>query len=161
MKETLKSAGSVLLGFGISAALLLLAAFLIIGGLKLSELIYPWLEILFAIAFFVSIILFLPLAFFQKTRGFSALGLLVASYVFGATLWVWAFLLTYSLWGLTALLIGLFMAGVGVVPIAILATLFHGEWWIMGQLILLLIFTFGSRALSLYLAEKAEAQSYE
>lgn len=161
MKEQLKSAGSVLFGIAISAGLLLLAAFLVIGGIKLSELIYPWLEILFAIAFFVSILLFLPLAFFPKTRGFSALGLLIASYVFGATLWVWAFLLTYRLWGLTALLIGLFMAGVGVVPIAMLATLFHGEWSILGQLILLLLFTFGSRGLSLYLAEKGETQSYE
>jgi hypothetical protein len=161
MKEKLKTAGSVLLGIAISAGLLLLAVFIIKGGLWLSQIIYPWLETIFAIAFFGSILLFLPLAFIRKTRGFSAVGLLVASYVFGATLWVWAFLLTYSIWGFTALLIGLFMAGVGVVPIAMLATLFNGEWSMLGQLILLLVFTFGSRGLSLYLAEKGETQFYE
>jgi len=48
------------------------------------------------------------------------------SYVFGATLWVWSLLVAYSLWVGVGLAIDLFMAGVGVVPLAMLATLSMG-----------------------------------
>ncbi|MGA9364885.1 MAG: hypothetical protein WBW16_11035 [Bacteroidota bacterium] len=161
MKEKLKSIGSALLGIGIFIGIILLAAFFIRGGLWLSEILYPWLTLISAIAFFVCILILLPLAFFRKTRGVSGVGLFIASYIFGASLWVWTFLLTYTLWGATALFIGLFLAGVGVVPIAMLATLFNGEWSILAQLVLLVIFTFGSRMLGLYLSGKAEEPSYE
>lgn len=149
MKEKVKSIGSVMLGIGIFVGIMLLVVFFIKGGLWLSEIVYTWLALISAITFFVCILILLPFALIRKTRGFSAVGLLVASYIFRATLWVWGFLLTYSLWGLTALLIGLFMAAVGVVPIAMLATMFNGEWSMLGQLILVLIFTFGSRAESI------------
>jgi len=161
MKEKFQNIGYALLGIGIFIGIILLAVFFIKGGLWLSELLYPWLSLISAIAFFVCILILLPLAIFRRTRAFSGLGLFVASYIFGASLWVWAFLLTYVLWGATALFIGLFLAGVGVVPIAMLATLFNGEWSILGQLVLLLIFTFGSRMLGYYLVEKAEEPSYE
>lgn len=62
------------------------------------------------------------------------------------------------LWGGIAVFIGLFLLGVGVVPIAMLATLFNGMWSTLGELFLLLILTFGSRFLGIYLVEKYEAQ---
>ena len=161
MKEKFKNIGSYLLGIGIFIGVILLAVFFIKGGLWLSKILYPWLIIISAIACIICIIILLPLALIRKTRGFSGIGFFIASYIFGASLWVWSFLLTYALWGATALFIGLFMAGVGVVPIALLATLFNGEWSIFGQLILLIIFTFGSRILGIYLSEKSEEPSYE
>lgn len=160
MKEKFKNIGYALLGIGIFIGLILLAVFFIKGGLWLSEVLYPWLILISSIAFLICLLVLLPLAFFRKTRAFSGLGFFIASYTFGASLWVWAFLLTYMLWGGVALFIGLFLAGVGVVPIAMLATMFHGEWSVFGQLVLLLIVTFGSRMLGLYLSEKAEEQSY-
>lgn len=156
MKEKFKTIGSSLLGFAIFIGIILLIAFFIKGGVWLSEVIYPWLTIIFTIALIISVLILLPLAIFKKTRSFSGVGLYVASYIFGASLWVWAFLLTYVFWGTTALFIGLFMAGVGIVPMAIIATLFQGEWSILGQLVLLLVFTLGSRMLGIYLSEKAE-----
>jgi hypothetical protein len=161
MKHTLQAIGGFLLMISILTAVGLLAAFFIKGSLSVSEVLYPWLSLISAIAFFICILLLLPLAIFQKTRAFSGLGLFIASHIFGAGLWVWAFLLTYSIWGATALFIGLFLAGIGVVPIAMLATLFNGEWSIFGQLVLLLVFTFGSRSLGYYLVEKGDEQSYE
>jgi hypothetical protein len=50
--------------------------------------------------------------------------------------------------------------GVGVVPIAMLATLFHGQWSHLGELIVLVILTFGSRFFALWLEEKAKATVY-
>ena len=36
-------------------------------------------------------------------------------------------LLTYELWGTTAVIIGLVLLGIGIVPVALLAALFHGH----------------------------------
>ena len=64
-------------------------------------------------------------------------------------------LLTLALWGVLAVIIGLFLFGVGVVPIAMLATLFNGMWLELGLLFLAVILTFGCRLLGIVLAESA------
>jgi hypothetical protein len=62
-------------------------------------------------------------------------------------------LLTYVIWGGFAVFIGLFLAGVGVVPVAMLATLLKGLWGPFGILIGLTILTFGTRIFGLSLSE--------
>jgi len=59
------------------------------------------------------------------------------------------------IWGMFAVIVGLFIAGVGVVPIAILASLIHTEWLILIQLIILLGLTFGSRIWGAYIVENS------
>ncbi len=156
LKEKIKDLGLGILWFAILIGLALLAGLFIKGGLWLSETLYPWLVLISGITFVISILVLLPLGIFKKTRGVSAIGLLIASYIFGATTWVWSFLIAYVLWGFTGLFIGLFIGGVGVVPIAMLASIFNGEWAIFGQLALLVVVTFGVRSLALYIAVKAE-----
>jgi len=77
--------------------------------------------------------------------------------VFGATLWMEGLLLTLAIWGVGAVFIGLFLAGVGVVPIAMLATLIKGMWGPLIELVLLTIMTFGSRIGAMSLAESLES----
>jgi len=60
------------------------------------------------------------------------------------------------LMGGVAMVIGLFIAGIGVVPMAMLATALKTQWSITGQLILLTVFTYGSRLYGFHLAEKAD-----
>jgi len=66
----------------------------------------------------LNVLLFLPFGLFKKAKAISAFGLFVSSYVYGLTLWFWALLITYLIWGTTAVFIGLFIVGVGVVLIA-------------------------------------------
>jgi hypothetical protein len=61
--------------------------------------------------------------------------------------------LTLSTWGLGAVLLGLFLGGIGVVPIAMLATLLKGMWAPLAELVVLTIMTFASRAGAFSLAE--------
>ena len=80
------------------------------------------------------------------------------------TLWVWGLILTYDLWGGAAVLVGLFLLGVGVVPMAMLATLFGAMWPTLGRLLLLAALTFGTRQFGAYLLAKlkaAEEKVYE
>ena len=62
-------------------------------------------------------------------------------------------LLTWMLWGGFAVMIGLFLCGVGVVPMAMLATLFSGMWLELGLLFLAIVLTFGTRILGIVITE--------
>jgi tetrahydromethanopterin S-methyltransferase subunit F len=42
--------------------------------------------------------------------------------------WCFGFLVTYVYWGITGILIGVVLAGIGVVPIGMLASVINGEW---------------------------------
>jgi type IV secretory pathway VirB2 component (pilin) len=54
-------------------------------------------------------------------------------------------------WGYGALAVGLIFAGVGVVPVALLAALFHAEWSVLLELVVGIVLTFGARFLGLWL----------
>jgi hypothetical protein len=68
----------------------------------------------------ITIFILGPLALIRITQGFSAVSLMIASYVFGTCLWITSLLLTYELLGTIAVVIGLVVLGIGIVPIALL-----------------------------------------
>jgi hypothetical protein len=151
----------VVIGIGSIIVFWLVASLFLKGGAWLGEVLYPWLSRIFGVVFWVFVLILLPLALFRKTRSFSSTSIYVASFIFGAYLWITSFLITYDVWGLIAVIIGLFIVGIGVIPIAMLASLLHGEWSTLGQLILLLILTMGSRILGIRLEEKATRQLWD
>lgn len=156
VKNSLAGLGG-LLTFGIVLLLLVgVGAVFFLGMGWASTVLLPWFSVLTWLAFAAVVFVILPLAIPRATRGFSSMALFVASYIFGATLWMQGLLLTLSIWGLGAVFIGLFLAGVGVVPIAMLATLFNGMWLPLVELVLLTVMTFAARAGALTLAESAE-----
>lgn len=110
-----------------------------------STKLLPWFSGLSVLSLAVVVLVLLPLAVPRVTRGFASAALFVASYVFGATLWMEGLLLTLALWGYGAVFIGLFMAGVGVVPIAMVATLLKGMWSPLVELVGLTILMVASR----------------
>jgi len=125
--------------------------------IQASAKLLPWFSVLTWIAFALVVFILLPLAIPRATRRFSSVALFVASYVFGATLWMEGLLLTLAIWGGVAVFIGLFLAGVGVVPIAMLATLLKGMWAPLVELVLLTIMTFGTRIGAMSLATSLES----
>ena len=133
-----------------------IGAVFIFGSAWASSKLLPWFSVLTWIAFGLVVFVFLPLAIPKATRGFSSISLFIASYVFGATLWMEGLLLTLFIWGIGAVFIGLFIAGVGVVPIAIIATLLKGMWVPLIELVLLTVMTFTSRIGAMSLAESLE-----
>ena len=69
----------------------------------------------------IIVVILLPLSLFRATRGFAGAGIIYSSYLFGLTTWFLGATVTFATWGWTGLLIGLVIAGVGVVPTGILA----------------------------------------
>lgn len=128
VKDTLAGLGGFLIMGAFLVVGLAIAGVFMLGPAWASTKLLPWFSVLTWIAFALAVFILLLLAIPRATRGFSSVALFIASYVFGATLWMEGLLLTLGLWGLGAVFIGLFLAGVGVVPIAMLATLLKGMW---------------------------------
>ena len=101
------------------------------------------LGVLVTIAEFVSIFLCLPLLFFRKSRKVAGIGFFLSSYILGINLWLASAL---NLWNSARLWfwIGVFMFGIGVVPVSIVYTGIHGWWdtfWgLLGSILVVWVF---------------------
>ena len=156
-KTIISNIGTYILGAVIGLAMFSLPVLLIAGGVRVGDKILPWLMGLSVIAIGVCIVILPLFTLFSVTRAWAGLGFAMASYIFGITGWFIGLLLTWMLWGGLAVLIGLFVFGVGVVPIAMLATLLKGMWPELGLLFFVVILTFGSRFLGFFLIESQSA----
>jgi MFS family permease len=155
--EGLKNLGVGAGGLLISLGLLTLSVMFILGLTRLGMMISPWLAPAFLWTLAASIFICGPLALVRKSRGFAAIGFMIASYAFGAILWITSLLWAYALWGIAAVFIGLVILGIGIVPVALLAVLFHAQWAHLLDLVMLIAATFGTRLLAAWLALKADA----
>lgn len=135
---------------------LILTALLLRGMVWVSEKALPWLTTGSEIALGICVFVLLPLCIFRKTRPWAGMGFYLSSYLFGACLWAFSCIVVINIWGYGALAVGLLLAGVGVVPVAFLATLIHAEWLWFGNLIISIILTFGARGLGTWLATASE-----
>jgi len=154
-----KDAGSVILGLAVMVGMLAIGIGLLTGAAAFSIWVLKWTFPAFAITFLVSFVLLAPLSLIPPTRGFSAVGFLIASLAFGAILWLWGIGYTYSVWGLLPVIVGLVLLGVGVVPIAMFAALVHGDWGNLGMFVLTAVLAIGCRGLGSWLAEKADERA--
>ena len=69
------------------------------------------------IALAIAVLILLPLAIWRKTRPAAGVGLVIVSYVFGATTWFLGAAITFGSFGWFGLILGLFLLGLGVVPL--------------------------------------------
>lgn len=158
--ETLKGIGSFLFGIVIFVGLLLGSIFVLAFGAKASEIIAPYVWGVAIILFFVNIVTLLW-AVVPRARGVVGIILLLSSYVYGLASWIYGLLVTLALWGWIAIIIGLILGGVGVIPIGMLASLFHGRWDIFFTLLMLIVITYGTRMVALALSESYETRKYD
>ncbi len=92
-----------------------------------------------ALAYFVLIIGGLIGLAIRPARGVCGFALYVASGAVAVDVWLWSIVTVKSLWGTVATIIGLLLALVGVIPMALVASLFHREWLPLGYVIINLV----------------------
>jgi hypothetical protein len=63
-----------------------------------------------------------------RDKTFSALWLRLFVRLYFILIWVYSIGVAHRLWGTGAVIVGIILAVVGVIPVAMLAALFHGEW---------------------------------
>ena len=156
VKSTLSNLGTYALGLAILLAVCAIPVVFLLGAEWVGEKILPWLGLLCLLTFALNLVVLGPLALIKPTRGWAGLGFYISSLVFGLSVWFLGFLTTLDLWGVGAVVIGLFILGIGCVPIAMLATLLNGMWIDLVILVFLVVLTYGLRILGLSLAEAAD-----
>ncbi len=122
-------------------------------AVKVYTFTLPFYELALAVAVFV----LLPLTIWRKTRGAAGAGLMVTSYIFGLTTWLFSAAVTFGSFGWFGLIIGLLVLGVGVVPLAIIGAIFKlDNGGLALVLFVMVVVTFGARFGGAYAASKTE-----
>lgn len=158
--EALKAFGSMALGLAFFAGLLFLGVLYFQGIAWVSVHIVQYMLNIFWLVILGCVVVLL-LAPFRATRIIPAFGLLAASVYFGATAWVLGFLTTYDHWGLVGVIIGMVIAGVGVVPLGMIASAIHSEWSAVLILGIGLVLTYGARMCAFWLASKVDEDRFK
>jgi len=158
--QALKSIGSTLLGIIIFIGIIIATILLFTFGARVAFTIQPFVNWLAGILFLVNLIVLL-VALVPKARGVAGIIIYISSYIYGLSTWIFGFAVTLALWGWLAVIIGVMMGGVGVVPIGMLAAIFKGNWAIFWSLLLSAILTYGSRLIGTLLVNNYENQQYK
>lgn len=98
-------------------------------------------------------------ALFKKTRIIAGIGYYISSYFLGLATFIQCLLITYAFWGWIGIILGLLLAGVGIIPFGLIASAIHGEWFIAGSILVNLIFVVGTKKIGLWLVEKVDNQN--
>ena len=151
-ESLLKKIGTAAVVPIVIVSFLLLIALLLRGMVWASDKVLPWLDSASRIAFGICLLVLLPLCLFRKTRPWAGVGFYGSSYLFGIMLFAYSCLFVVDVWGYTGLAVGLIFAGVGVVPVAVLAAVLHAEWAVLLWLLFTIVLTFGTRFLGIRLA---------
>lgn len=106
-------------------------------------------------AAFFSCLTILPiLCIFRKTRRFAGGSYVVASFVFGAALWIMSALTVYATWGGFAVFLGTMVVGIGVVPMTLWILIAGGQWFNLADVTLLAGSLIGTRLLGAWLLSR-------
>jgi hypothetical protein len=100
---------------------------------------------------FGACVLTLPLLIFRPVRPFIAIAINWLSYIWGLWLWLTAFGFLQSNWGWLPVIIGIFLAGVGVVPVAMFMALIHGDFSNFFLFLVAIVLLIGTRLFARWL----------
>jgi hypothetical protein len=153
-----KAIGSLMLGI-IGVAIFCLVVGLFLGGtLAISQWLDPYLFKAFTFTLIFGAIL-IPIALIRATRPLALIGYMIAEKLTSLCLFLHAILLTWSFWGAFAVCLGLFLAGVGIVPVAVVCMVFNREWFGLLDLIILIAFAIGFRCIVLWTAHRLDVEA--
>lgn len=121
-----------------------------------AQNVFPWATIVIGVIVFLGVPVSLLLAIFRKTRGIGGLGLYLTSYAIGLHLWLSSLIVAYTLAGVSWMIIGLLFGGIGVVPVAFIASIIRTEWSVMWQILLVIGVIATLRFFGVFLIGKAD-----
>lgn len=138
----------------IAAGFIFLLPLVVRMAVWLCERIFPILQIISGWTLLIYLLLLIPMAIFRPTRSVAALSMFLATLIFGITTVAGGLLISHDIWGFLGCAIGMGFWLIGVIPVAILASLIHGLWWNFTWLLLMVFFTVGSGLLVLFVVGK-------
>jgi hypothetical protein len=150
--NTLKSIGGIILGIAIFVGIIIAGILLYVLGAGLAFAIAPFITWIVGILFVLDLVLLL-VAIIPRARGIAGLIVYFSSYVFGLSAWLYGLAVTLAFWGWAAVIVGIIILGVGVVPIGMLAAIREGYWDIFWTILIASVLALGTRILGGVLAD--------
>ena len=152
MSDILKTAGVLILAIALMALLAGIGLAFMYGIVWIASWLYPLVQILASLGTTLLLLMLLPSAIFKGSRNFCGAGIVIVTYIWGLSLWLWIILVLYEVWGL----LGLFVAA--IFPFAILLS---GQGGFIGSVLLSLVVIGAVRALGFWIMSKGEPQEIE
>ncbi len=137
MQKSLNTVGCFIVAVAAIIGFFLIFSLFIRGGVWVADKVLPVLFVFSVGVFIFNVIICLPLAFFKRTKEFSGKALFLSSYLYGILLWLGCLVVTFKIWGWVGIVIGLILLGIGIVPIALVATILSGLWIVVFHIIVL------------------------
>lgn len=95
----------------------------------------------------INVAILLPLSIFKKFRPVVGKGIFYTSFIFGFIAWYLSFIYSYLIWGEWGAVSGILLLGVGVVPVALLATGINSHWEPFFTLLIMTALIFVARSI--------------
>lgn len=153
--DRLQYVAGILNGLGTLAAIVLVLIAIFAGMKTVANLIAPIIIFGVGLVLFLVLPLSLLLAIPRKTRSAASVGIMVTSYVSALWVWVNSLMVAFATVSLIWIIVGLCLAGIGIVPVALIGALLAGKWGIAGLIVLGVVLTLGLRVFAYFLASKS------
>jgi hypothetical protein len=151
--EKIKNFGWGTLGVVFMAVMVVASVFMIKGGAWVFANYYDLFQTINGWVWII-VLLLLVLSVIPSIRIHTGLGIYYGTHIWGAFFWLFCLFVTYELWGLFGVLVGLVFAGVGVFATALIAVLLEGEGMVALMIALNLAIIYGVRMLGYWIATK-------
>ncbi|HEU0046540.1 MAG TPA: hypothetical protein VFQ43_02895 [Nitrososphaera sp.] len=155
LKELGKQVGNCL--FLPAFLIVLIAAFEVLWGhIEPMAATAKLLILVAGIGVILGVPICLILSVFRRARSLAAFGLLIISCLLGLSLWLWSLVLADELAGAFWTIMGLCLAGVGIVPVAFFAALLRTQWAQAIQIAVVAVAFYAIASMSYFIASGAE-----
>lgn len=160
MREKIKNVGWGIIGFSVLVLIFLVATFILDG---VSNVIENYNALISTVNNWVTgfVVILLILSVFPKLREYTGAGIVISTFIWGATLWFFSLFVTYQLWGILGVIVGIVFLGIGVFATAFLALIFDGQASGAFLILLSLVMIYAVRMLGVWITSKARVQSTE
>ena len=143
VKKLLSLAGNtglLLLTITLLAIFFLIIDLLIIGTANITTRLLPYIFYAGYLCLIIDIAVLLPMAYFKRTQYLAGYGLKASANAFAFLALLFSFIATYQIWDTTGVVVGILLLGLGIIPVAMLATIIHSEWHQLGIIVGVLLF---------------------
>lgn len=152
--NSLKSAGGLVGGIVLILAVIAIPILLLRGMVEVSLWALDWIPGTIGWATLAAVVL-APLAVIPASRGAAGPAYSLVAIIYLVCLWLYAMAVTYVEWGMVGLVVGIMLAGVGVIFTGFLAAIFAGEGTVVLNIVIMFVFVLATNFLGAWLSELA------
>src|SRR5262249_4301923 len=150
LKQKLVSVGNAVGAFLFGFLAFVVIALVLALGAKVALWVQSWVEGLAGLTLGIGIPVCLLLLMFGKTRAYGRVRIYLASYALGLALWSFCFLYAVGV-SLFWTVIGILMAGIGILPVAAIMTLIRRDWSNFGSILGAVVIVFALRRFGVWI----------